>query len=146
MRLKSVRVGEFKSIVDSGEFEIGDVTCLVGKNEAGKTALLEALYRLRPVIDNHGNFNVTHDYPRTDVEDYEYLVQTGDRQPATVTTAVYELSDDELAEVEGQVWDGCIGRSIGEALARVREPDVFRYQLGRKRSSSAFGGRSRVTR
>ena len=36
MRLKSVRVGEFKSIVDSGEFEIGDVTCLVGKNEAGE--------------------------------------------------------------------------------------------------------------
>ena len=70
--------------------------------------MLEALYRLRPVIDNHGNFNVTHDYPRTDVEDYEYLVQTGDRQPATVTTAVYELSDDELAEVEGQYGTGVL--------------------------------------
>ena len=61
MRLKSVRVGEFKSVHDSGEFETGDVTCLVGKNEAGKTAVLEALYRLRPVIDSHGTFNVTHD-------------------------------------------------------------------------------------
>ena len=102
MRLKSVRVSEFKSIVDSGEFETGDITCLVGKNEAGKTAVLEALYRLHPVIDSHDNFNVTHDYPRTDVEDYEHLVQTGKREPATVVTAVYELSDDEVAEVEGQ--------------------------------------------
>ena len=101
MRLKSVRVGEFKSVRDSGEFETGDVTCLVGKNEAGKTAALEALYRLRPVIDSHGTFNVTHDYPRTDVEDYEQMVQAGERDPATVVTAVYELSNDEVAEVEG---------------------------------------------
>ena len=63
MRLKSVHVREFKSVRDSGEFETGDVTCLVGKNEAGKTAVLEALYRLSPVIDIHGTFNVTHDYP-----------------------------------------------------------------------------------
>ena len=102
MRLKSVHVSEFKSVVDSGEFETGDITCLVGKNEAGKTAVLEALYRLNPVIDSHDNFNVTHHYPRTDVGDYEYLVETGQREHATVVTAVYELSDDEVAEVEGQ--------------------------------------------
>ena len=108
MRLKSVHVREFKSVRDSGEFETGDVTCLVGKNEAGKTAVLEALYRLSPVIDIHGTFNVTHDYPRTDVEDYEHLVQTGKREPARVVTAVYELSNDEVAEVEGQFGAGVL--------------------------------------
>ena len=100
MRLKSVRVSEFKSVVDSGEFEAGDITCLVGKNEAGKTAVLEALYRLHPVIDSDDNFNVTHDYPRANVEDYEHGVQTGARDPATVVTAVYELSDEDVADVE----------------------------------------------
>ena len=84
----------------------GDITCLVGKNEAGKTAVLEALYRLNPVISSHGNFNVTHDYPRTDVEDYEHLVQTGKRKPATIITAYYELSDDEVEEVEEQFGAG----------------------------------------
>ena len=106
MRLTSVRVCEFKSVLDSGEFETGDITCLVGKNEAGKTAVLEALYRLNPVISGHGNFNVTHDYPRTDVEDYEHLVQTGERKPATVITACYELSDDEVTAVQEQFGTG----------------------------------------
>lgn len=46
MKLSKVHVTEFQSLQDSNEFEVGDVTCLVGKNEAGKTALLQALYRL----------------------------------------------------------------------------------------------------
>ena len=56
MRLAKVRITEFQSIQDSTEFEIGDVACLVGKNEAGKTALLKALYRLNPVVESDGNF------------------------------------------------------------------------------------------
>ncbi len=40
MKLARVRIKEFRSILDSGEFTIDDITCLVGKNEAGKTAVL----------------------------------------------------------------------------------------------------------
>ncbi len=39
MKLSKVKVTEFQSIIDSNEFEVGDITCLVGKNEAGKTAI-----------------------------------------------------------------------------------------------------------
>lgn len=35
MKLIKVRVQNYRSVEDSGEFEIGDLTCLVGKNEAG---------------------------------------------------------------------------------------------------------------
>ena len=49
MKLTKVRITNFQSIHDSTEFDIADVTCLVGKNEAGKTALLKALYRLNPL-------------------------------------------------------------------------------------------------
>ncbi len=38
MKLSRVRITEYQSIRDSNWFEIGDITCLVGKNEAGKTA------------------------------------------------------------------------------------------------------------
>ena len=54
MRLTKVHVTEFKSVYDSTPFEVGDITCLVGKNEAGKTAVLEALYRLRPIVEEEG--------------------------------------------------------------------------------------------
>lgn len=49
MKLTKVRITNFQCIHDSTEFDIGDITCLVGKNESGKTALLKALYRLNPI-------------------------------------------------------------------------------------------------
>jgi predicted ATP-dependent endonuclease of OLD family len=49
MKLQKVRVQNFKSITDTGEFTIENVTCLVGKNESGKTAILQALAKLDPV-------------------------------------------------------------------------------------------------
>ncbi|WP_296452746.1 AAA family ATPase [Rubinisphaera sp.] len=75
MKLKKVEIKEFRSIRDSGEFEVGDVTCLVGKNESGKTALLQALYKLNPVVTEHGSFDITDEYPRSDVEEYRSLVE-----------------------------------------------------------------------
>ena len=36
MQLTKVHITEFQSIQDSTEFEVGDVTCLVGKNGMGK--------------------------------------------------------------------------------------------------------------
>ena len=44
MFLKSAHVKQYKSITDSGPVEFDrEVSCLVGKNESGKTAFLEAL-------------------------------------------------------------------------------------------------------
>ena len=54
MKLKEFRVYNFKSILDSTPVEIDpQVTCLIGKNESGKTTLLHALYRTNPVIPTH---------------------------------------------------------------------------------------------
>ena len=46
MRLREFRVRGFKCIHDSGLVAVGDIAALVGKNESGKTALLEALTHL----------------------------------------------------------------------------------------------------
>lgn len=62
MKLTKVRVQNYRSVEDSGEFEIGDLTCLVGKNEAGKTALLSAMRGLKP--SQPFEFDETIDYPR----------------------------------------------------------------------------------
>ncbi|WP_290519536.1 AAA family ATPase [Alcanivorax sp.] len=100
MKLAKARIKEFRSINDSTEFEINDITCLVGKNESGKTAILRALYKLNPIIEEHGYFDVTDDYPRRDVSDYEEAVEDGEREPAVVVTATYELEREDVFAVE----------------------------------------------
>lgn len=77
MKLKSFRVTNFLSVLDSGEINVEDIACLVGKNEAGKTSLLKALYKLNPIRTEDADFNVTDDYPRLEVADYEYAIQAG---------------------------------------------------------------------
>lgn len=63
MKLTKVQVNYFRNILDSTEVDIqDDVTCLVGKNESGKTAFLEALRRLNSAQGNL-RFNIGQHYP-----------------------------------------------------------------------------------
>jgi len=66
MFLKAAHVRQYKSVTDSGPVEFErEVSCLVGKNESGKTAFLEALYRLNPLPTGHPQgFDGLRDYPR----------------------------------------------------------------------------------
>ena len=76
MKLKALRVENFKSIYDSGRFELDNVTCLVGKNEAGKTALLQSLYKLNPAIPSDTDFVPIMEYPRRKWMEYQAHYQT----------------------------------------------------------------------
>jgi len=110
MKLRTVHVREFKSIWDSNPIEIDRITCLVGKNESGKTAILEALYRLNPIITSDGEFDVTDDYPRSDVEDYQQDVERERRQHAVVVQATFELEAAELASIHDEFGDGVLAK------------------------------------
>ena len=115
MTLKKVRITNFQSVQDSTEFEIGDVTCLVGKNEAGKTALLKALYRLNPLVEEDGKFDAVDDYPRRALPDYESDIAEGAREPATVVRATYALEPSDIA---------AIVEEFGEKCLRAPEPTI----------------------
>ena len=95
MRLRSFQVEKFRNVVDSGVVLVEEeVTCLVGKNEAGKSALLEALYLLNPAYNEE--FNVEEQYPRwLAVQDR----REGDLSDKTPISAALELEDEEVAEV-----------------------------------------------
>ncbi len=43
MRLRKFRVRSYRCIHDSGEIKVGDLAAFVGRNESGKTTILEAL-------------------------------------------------------------------------------------------------------
>lgn len=46
MRLRKFRVRAFRCIHDSGEIDVGDLAAFVGRNESGKTTILQALMLL----------------------------------------------------------------------------------------------------
>lgn len=96
MRLYKARVQNYRSIIDSGEFEIENLkTILVGPNEAGKSVLLNALQKLKKPEDV-SNFDILRDYPRAHYND----VTMGKVLPesTTVVTGFFELesSDKDL--------------------------------------------------
>jgi len=63
MKLKTVQVRMFRNILDSTAVRIDDkVTCIVGKNESGKSAFLSALWRLNPARTNP-KFSIPQQYP-----------------------------------------------------------------------------------
>ena len=100
MKLKEYRVREFKSVWDSGPIKIDDrQTCLVGKNEAGKTALLDALYRTHPINNHDAVFDETYDYPKREIEDYRFAVESGDRNEAIVVSCKYVLDPEDINRI-----------------------------------------------
>ena len=100
MKLREFTVREFRSIWDSGPIKVDDlVTCLVGKNESGKTALLTALYRTNPIIPEDSSFDLTYDYPKREVEDYRFAAENKERPEAVVVDCFYELDAKDKAAV-----------------------------------------------
>ncbi|MET4633384.1 ATP-dependent nuclease [Kaistia defluvii] len=101
MKLKQYRVREFRSIWDSGQIEVDNqTTCFVGKNEAGKTTVLTALYRTNPIRKADAVFDETYDYPKREVEDYRFAVENGEREKAVVVECTYEMETADFRVIE----------------------------------------------
>jgi energy-coupling factor transporter ATP-binding protein EcfA2 len=91
MKLYKARVQNYRSIIDTGEFEVEELkTILVGPNEAGKTVILKALQQLNKPKEIAG-FEALRDYPRSLYND----ISTGKVLPKniTVVTGYFKLED-----------------------------------------------------
>jgi hypothetical protein len=88
----------FQNIIDSGDVSVeADVTCLVGKNEAGKTAFLQALRRLNPAQKADAKFDPSQHYPRWYWKRDEKAGVVADTRPIRVT---FSLEPGDAAAVE----------------------------------------------
>jgi hypothetical protein len=105
MILKTVQVLNYRCIEDSNTFTVGPVTCLVGKNESGKTAVLQALERLKPSDDSKQKYNRVTDYPRKWLNDYDERNPNGD---AVVLHTQWELCDADVAALDARLTPGCL--------------------------------------
>lgn len=107
MRLSRARVSKYRSIRDTGWFEVETKkSILVGPNEAGKTALLRALHQLNPPEDTPG-FDALRDYPRSEHND----IDSGKVDPSDVTVVEgrFSLDDNDRAAI-GEIdadFEGC---------------------------------------
>jgi predicted ATP-dependent endonuclease of OLD family len=125
MKLLKARVMNYKSIEDSGWVTIDNVTCLVGKNESGKTAFLQALQKLSPMEGIIGDFD-TLEYPRKSYAKYR---QIHDENPADVVSAEFELSEDEIAEIESNLGKKTIQSNIIKTTKNYKNSVNWELQI-----------------
>ncbi len=95
MLLKKVTIYKYKSFLTEQSYEVEDhITRVVGKNESGKTALLEALAKSNYFEKNSEfEYNKDLDYPRNE------LIKVRNENPA-VLTCEYELENEDIRGIE----------------------------------------------
>lgn len=99
MHLIKARITDYRSVEDSAIFDVEeDVTCFVGKNESGKTTLLQALFRLNPV--EPAAFDEVVDFPARKTRDRKKL-PAGKRIP--VVRATFRFDDTEIKIIEEEL-------------------------------------------
>jgi predicted ATP-dependent endonuclease of OLD family len=92
-------ITDYRSVEDSGIFDVEkDVTCLVGKNESGKTTLLQALFRLNPV--EPASFDEVVDFPARKTRERKQL-PAGQKIP--VVRATFRFDDTEMKAIEEEL-------------------------------------------
>lgn len=92
MTLKRFKVTNFRSIMDSGWITCDNVTSLVGINEAGKSNVILALWKMNPVRE--GEIDALHDMPN---KEYSSWRNTPDK--IVFITAEYDLDEDLISRV-----------------------------------------------
>lgn len=104
MKLTSFRVGPYRNVLDSGEIAVdSEVTVLVGKNESGKTNLLQALHSLNSAT---GSQDVPRlDYPRWLQKAHE---RSGEYDSARPIEVVFSLTDEEHQAVADRFGEGVL--------------------------------------
>jgi len=95
MEVDAVRVENYRCIGDSGWVDIDALTCLIGRNESGKTAFLKALEMLNPASQTAA-FDPYRDYPRQEWPEYN---QRHENDPDVVVSARLELTESEQADL-----------------------------------------------
>ena len=104
MKLTQARVINYRSIDDSSWVRVDDVTALVGKNESGKTAFLQAIRKINSISGEEDAF-IIRDYPRKGYIKYKKI---HDQNPCEVAQAEFKLNPEEISQIEANFGDGIL--------------------------------------
>jgi predicted ATP-dependent endonuclease of OLD family len=126
MRLSKVRVQNYRSIIDTGEFEVERLkTILVGPNEAGKTAILQAIQQINAPEGVKG-FNPLRDYPRA----HYTKISRGELKAddVEVVSATFELESAELDHAPDKIKGQSISYRFTRYLSNKYTHSIIGYK------------------
>jgi len=99
VQLIKAQITDYRSVEDSDIFDVEkDVTCLVGKNESGKTTILQALFRLNPV--EPAGFDEVIDYPARKTRQRKRLPAD---EMIPVVRATFRFDDTEMKTIKEEL-------------------------------------------
>lgn len=100
MLLHTVEIDAFRNFTNRQTMAVDPgVTCLIGKNESGKTTILKALHRLNPANESD-EFSLTTDYPRRHLARDRRSKNLDEVAPVT---AVFSLEESDLDAIENEL-------------------------------------------
>lgn len=114
MKLARFKVMNFKSIECSGWIDCEDVTTLVGVNEAGKSNLILALWKLKPA--RGGEIDILHDMPTSKLGELRTHLET-----VPFVTAEFVVSPNDI---------DCISEESELVVENLSQFEVTRYYDG----------------
>lgn len=109
MKLVKAHVTNYRNIIDSNEVDIAQSTCLVGKNEAGKSAFLKALEGLKSTDKSFKQYGKIENYPRRHLSDYD---ERHADDEAKVVSTVWEMETGDIAAVEAELGKGVLSEKF----------------------------------
>jgi predicted ATP-dependent endonuclease of OLD family len=117
----------FRNILDSTKVEIDPkVTCLVGKNESGKSAFLTALWRLNPARTKQ-KFSVSDNYPAW--LEKRHRNEGVDQDQVKVIEAEFEWEESDVKLIDEKFGEGVA--KVGAILKISKQYDnEFRWTSG----------------
>lgn len=103
--LKKAVIRKYKSYTSEQTIELeDDVTTLVGKNESGKTAFLEALAKLNYFTDDEDfEFDEIQDYPRNELKKYKRV-----GNPVEPIVCTFKFDQDTIDEINDDLGEGVL--------------------------------------
>lgn len=105
MKLIKARITNYRCVDDTGEFTLKQTTCLVGKNESGKTTVLRALEKVNPLGQSNATYDKTNDYPRRFLTDYAERHPQGE---ARVVWTVWKLEKADIDALNAEFGPDCL--------------------------------------
>jgi len=121
MKLNAFKVTNFRCVQDSNWINTDDITVLVGKNEAGKTALLTALHKFKPFTKEP--YIMEREWPRGHRKDRD--------SNAIVVATRFQFTSEEGKELESISFTNNhpkeveIEKSYGGTLFYSFQPDDY---------------------